>query len=178
MKIKHRIVNVVASTNIGTELKLHALKQVLKENSEYEPDIYFALIYRLKEPKLSILVNSSGKIIFTGAKSVADIKRARDIFFKKLINLGYCPKKGKISIQNIVVSAKIEHVPHLEKILGTNRYSIEHEPETFPGIILRYQNPKFTALVFKNGEVLIVGLKSFKYINLALKLVDKIMRRP
>ena len=92
---KYRIVNIVANTDIDEKLDLDKLKKSLY-NCEYVPEVYFAMIFRVINPKLSILVNSSGKIIFTGGKSLEDIKIARDIFFLQLDRLNYQPKKNNI----------------------------------------------------------------------------------
>jgi len=173
--IKYRIVNLVAYTNISEQLDLDHIKRVL-DNCEYEPEVYFALIYRLSEPKLSILVNRSGKIIFAGAKSVRNIQKARDLFFDDLISVGYHPKKRKISIQNIVIAAELGRELDFKKILYSNsRGKIQYEPEVFPSIIFKNNSPRFTALIFRNGKICIVGLKNFKSIRSAVELIDKMV---
>ncbi|MEM2948573.1 MAG: hypothetical protein QXL47_02995 [Candidatus Anstonellales archaeon] len=53
--------------------------------------------------------------------------------------------------------------------------SIEYEPEQFPGAILKFDKPKATLLVFKNGKVVCVGCRSEEEIESTLKKALKIL---
>ena len=173
--LKYRVVNIIANTDIGNQLDLATIEKSL-DNCEYEPEIYFALIYRLKKPKLSILVNKSGKIIFTGARSLEDIAAARDLFFHELGLLGYNPIKRDILIQNIVFSVKMDREIDINKLLESNSKGIiKYNPKNFPGLIFNNENPKFTAIIFKSGKMNIIGLKNFDEILPTLKLLDQII---
>ncbi|MEM4659613.1 MAG: TATA-box-binding protein, partial [Sulfolobales archaeon] len=37
--------------------------------------------------------------------------------------------------------------------------NVEYDPEEFPGLVLRLDNPKLTALVFGTGKMVITGAK-------------------
>ena len=54
------------------------------ENIEYEPEQFPGLVYRLKDPKIVVLIFSSGKIILTGGRNLADVKKGLDILEEKL----------------------------------------------------------------------------------------------
>ena len=75
--------NVVASTNINRTVPLDKLLEIL-EASEYEPEQFPGLVYRLLEPRVAFLLFSSGRVICAGAKSLNDIKKAINILQKKL----------------------------------------------------------------------------------------------
>ncbi len=62
------IQNMVATANLHTYIDLEAAADIL-DNVMYEPEQFPALIYRMAEPKVVILVFSSGKLVCTGAKS-------------------------------------------------------------------------------------------------------------
>ncbi|MBP7068905.1 MAG: hypothetical protein KBB04_11605 [Methanothrix sp.] len=172
---KHRIVNIIASTDVGDELNLDTIKMLL-DNCEYEPEIYYLLVYRLLKPKLSILVNKSGKILFTGATSLEDIIAARDLFFYELGLLGYNPIKNDILIHNIVFCAEIGRMIDIDTLSKSkSENDIKYNPKTFPGLILKNKNPKFTATIFKSGKIIIVGLKNFDEIFQTLKLLNRII---
>ena len=169
------IANVVANSFVDDTLNLNIIKKSL-ENCEYEPEQYFALIYRLNYPKLSILVNRSGKIIFTGAKSVKDIEAAQGIFLKDLKMLGYHPKLMPITIQNLVVVARYDYRLDLGVIFKINcNKNIIYNPKDFHGLVFRNINPKFTALIFKSGNVLISGLKRFADVKRTLNIVEGLL---
>ena len=81
------IQNVVATANLNAELNLDAIAVGL-ENTEYEPEQFPGLVYRMKDPKVVLLLFGSGKIVCTGAKSIEDAERAADNVSKKLRELG------------------------------------------------------------------------------------------
>ncbi len=81
--------NIVASAKLDGRLNLDKIAFNL-ENSEYEPEQFPGLVYRMIEngkSKVAFLLFSSGKIICTGARTVKDIKYAVDIVYKKLVKL-------------------------------------------------------------------------------------------
>jgi transcription initiation factor TFIID TATA-box-binding protein len=57
------------------------------ENIEYEPEQFPGLVYRMKEPKVVILLFGSGKMVITGGKSPLDCENAFRSIKEKLINL-------------------------------------------------------------------------------------------
>ena len=70
-----RIENVVASTSLGHELDLKAIALALG-GSEYEPEQFPGLVYRINEPKVVLLMFGSGKVVCTGARKPADVETA------------------------------------------------------------------------------------------------------
>lgn len=64
-----KIQNIVASANLGKVLNLEAVALDL-ENTEYEPEQFPGLVYRLSDPKVVLLLFGSGKVVCTGAKTV------------------------------------------------------------------------------------------------------------
>ena len=69
------IQNVMAVYNIKKELNLPYIAMTLGlENVEYSPWEFPDLVYRVEDPRVSMMLFSSGKIICTGAKSEVDIK--------------------------------------------------------------------------------------------------------
>ena len=59
--------NIVASVPLHFRLNLELLNGL--ESTQYEPDTFPALIYRMKNPKSTFLIFSNGKVIINGAKS-------------------------------------------------------------------------------------------------------------
>ncbi len=84
-----RIENIVASTQIYAKNKLNLERLAFElENSEYEPESFPGLVYRLRDPKAAFLLFGSGKIICTGARRVEDIHTALEKFKVTLESLG------------------------------------------------------------------------------------------
>ncbi|GAB4306459.1 MAG: TATA-box-binding protein [Methanobacteriaceae archaeon] len=68
-----KIQNIVASANLGKTLNLEAVALGL-ENTEYEPEQFPGLVYRLSDPKVVLLLFGSGKVVCTGAKTFDDAR--------------------------------------------------------------------------------------------------------
>jgi len=82
------ITNMVCSYNLGKYININKLSVTLNlENIEYEPEQFPGLVYRIKDPKIVVLIFSSGKIILTGGKNLEDIKRGLDILEEKLASV-------------------------------------------------------------------------------------------
>ena len=79
--------NIVATANLEAELNLDAIAIGL-ENTEYEPEQFPGLVYRMKGPKVVLLLFGSGKIVCTGAKSIEDAENAATKVREKLEGLG------------------------------------------------------------------------------------------
>ena len=88
------IQNIVAISDLGTELNLNEVAMGLGlENIEYEPEQFPGLVYRIKEPKVAMLLFGSGKIVCTGARQIEDVSVAVDKLSAELSSLGLIRKK-------------------------------------------------------------------------------------
>ena len=105
--VKFRIENVVASTSLGHELDLKAISLALG-GSEYEPEQFPGLIYRIKEPKTAILLFRSGKVVCTGAKSIENVRIAIGMVSKQIEAAGIpINRNPEIQVQNIVATSDL-----------------------------------------------------------------------
>ncbi len=88
IKIKPKIIvqNMVASGDIGMDLNLNSLAMKL-ENTEYEPEQFPGLVYKLPGTRATFLLFSNGKIVCTGTKSEGKLKAAVDMLVKNLNKL-------------------------------------------------------------------------------------------
>src|SRR5438132_10645516 len=153
-----RIENVVASTSLGRELDLKAIALALG-GSEYEPEQFPGLIYRIKEPKTAILLFRSGKVVCTGAKSLENVKTAIDLVAKQIEAAGIPIKKNPvIEVQNIVASSDLGTEINLNAIaISLGLEKVEYEPEQFPGLVYRIAVPTGVVLLFGSGKLVRTG---------------------
>ena len=77
------IQNMVASGAVGFDLNLNKLAIKL-ENTEYEPEQFPGLVYKLKAVRATFLLFSNGKVVCTGTKSEQEVKRALDMLIENL----------------------------------------------------------------------------------------------
>jgi len=80
---KLQVENIVASAKLDGNLNLDKIAFNL-DNSEYEPEQFPGLVFRMAEPKVAFLLFGSGKIVCTGARSVDDVNIAVRKMNKKL----------------------------------------------------------------------------------------------
>src|SRR3989344_4595290 len=66
-KPKITVQNIVASGSINLSLNLNILALQL-ENTEYEPEQFPGLVYKLVDPPATFLLFSNGKLVCTGTK--------------------------------------------------------------------------------------------------------------
>jgi len=78
--------NIVASTSFSDKLDLDAIAQSIEE-AEYEPEQFPGLVYRIEDPKVSMLLFGSGKIVCTGARKKGDVSIAVEKLSKELSSL-------------------------------------------------------------------------------------------
>lgn len=163
------IENVVATATIGVGLNLKEIAMKL-EGAEYDRDRFPGLIYRLKEPKTAMLLFESGKIVCTGAKGVEQVYKAINIVLQNLKKKKFVIGKDvEINIQNIVATYDLGKDLNLNTIaISLGLEHIEFEPEIFPGLVYRHEDPKVVMLLFGSGKVVCTGAKSVEAIRDAI----------
>lgn len=168
-----KIENIVASIDGISET--FDLNRIFAEVSgtEYDKKKFPGLVYRVKDPKAAFLIFSSGKINCTGARSLADVKRACDILIEDLKKVGYIPIEPKIIVQNVVASADLKAVVNLNEVAGALIDDIEYEPEQFPGMVYRLRDMHIVVLIFGSGRLVITGAKDTESVNKAARRVHE-----
>ena len=157
MKQEIRVVNIVVSTSLQHDIPLEKMAANLS-NTEYNPEQFPGLVIRIKEPKTSALIFSSGKVVCTGARSRDKVK-------------------PEIKIQNIVASGTVGMDLNLN-VLAMKMNNTEYEPEQFPGLVYKLidSSIKATFLLFSNGKVVCTGTKSEKEVKQALQKLTTNLR--
>lgn len=163
-KRNYKIQNIVATTSLEKPVPLTKLART-QPNTEYNPDTFPGLVLRVKEPKSAVLVFSSGNLVCTGTKSVAQVRKVIDAVIKQLkkINVNVTIKP-KITVQNIVASGSIDLKLNLN-FLGLEMENTEYEPEQFPGLVYKLSDPTATFLLFTNGKLVCTGTKNKKQLE-------------
>jgi transcription initiation factor TFIID TATA-box-binding protein len=107
-KPRIQIQNIVASANLGMEVLLEKAAYLL-ESTMYEPEQFPGLIYRLTDPKVVLLIFSSGKMVITGAKSEEEVEKAVNYTYKTLLDLN-CLKKIERSEEELEKEIDLEEI--------------------------------------------------------------------
>ncbi len=156
-----KVENVVANAKFADELDLKLIESKL-DGAVYDRSKFPGLVYRLKQPKAAFLIFSTGKIVCTGVKSIYDVKTVINNVAKELDSIGILVEKNpEFIIQNIVASADLGSELNLNAIaIGLGLENIEYEPEQFPGLVYRIEEPKIVVLVFGSGKLVVTGGKT------------------
>jgi transcription initiation factor TFIID TATA-box-binding protein len=163
-----KVVNIVVSTSLEHDVPLEKMAATLS-NTEYNPEQFPGLVIRIKEPKTSALIFSSGKVVCTGARTIENVHASIKKIIKSLEKINVKIKiKPEIKIQNIVASGSVGMDLNLN-VLAMKLDNTEYEPEQFPGLVYKLMSPiKATFLLFSNGKIVCTGTKSEKEVHTAL----------
>ncbi len=167
-----KIENIVATVSTEQQIDLRKIEEEFP-NVEYEPQQFPGLIFRLEKPKVTTLIFKSGKMVVTGAKSTTELINAVKKIFLMLKKKGIVQNvKPRIQIQNIVASANLNVDVNLEKAAYLLENSM-YEPEQFPGLIYRMEDPRVVLLIFSSGKMVITGAKREDEVRRAVEKIYK-----
>ena len=175
IKSNLKIQNIVATTSLGKPISLTKLAKA-QSNTEYNPEQFPGLVLRVKEPKSAVLVFSSGNLVCTGTKSVAQVREVIEVVIKQIAKIGVkITDRPKITVQNIVASGSIDLSLNLN-VLALQLENTEYEPEQFPGLVYKLVDPTATFLLFSNGKLVCTGTKDKDQLEESMKQLNKNVR--
>lgn len=90
--------NIVSTVNLNCKLDLKKIA-LHARNAEYNPKRFAAVIMRIREPRTTALIFSSGKMVCTGAKSEEDSRLAARKYARIIQKLGFPAKFLDFKIQ-------------------------------------------------------------------------------
>jgi len=175
------IENIVASATVKHGIELNSVVKAFPD-VEYRPERFPGLVFRLKKPRTTTLIFSSGKMICTGARSEKEAERALLKLVKVLKEGGILILgKPEIKIVNVVATVNLEGAVDLSELYESERDMrgrIVYEPEQFPGLIYRMDSPKVVFLIFSSGKLVCTGARKEEDVHQAVvklhgKLEDK-----
>jgi transcription initiation factor TFIID TATA-box-binding protein len=171
-KAEVKIVNIVASASLESDIPLIKLAEALP-NTEYNPEQFPGLVMRIKEPKTSALIFSSGKIVCTGAKSMPLVREAVKKIIQNVEKIKVkVTKNPQIKVQNMVASGAIGMDLNLNS-LAMDLENTEYEPEQFPGLVYKLPETRATFLLFSNGKIVCTGTRSESKLREAVDMLVK-----
>ena len=171
-----QIQNVVASAAFNQTFDLITIANSFPENTEFKGR-FPGLIFKLKKPKITLLIFKTGKMVCTGGKGENEASRAILRAARKLRKEGIdVAREPEIQITNIVASATLNGIIDLDRLYSSEGMggNILFEPEQFPALIYRWESPKVIFLIFSTGKIVCVGAKKEKDIY---KAIEKLRRK-
>ena len=169
-----KIQNVVAAATLRQRINLNDIVKVFV-NANYAPDRFPGLVFRLKRPKTATLIFSTGKMVCTGARSEKMAKSAVRKVVRELKGAGFIiPGEPEMAIVNMVGTADVSGEVDLEATADILD-NVMYEPEQFPGLIYRMDEPRVVLLVFRSGKLVITGAKREEQVHKAAEKTREIL---
>lgn len=171
----YKVENVVATVTVDITEKIDLIQIARKHpDVEYNPERFPGLVMRISKPKATILIFSTGKMVVTGMRKASEAPDVVVKVIKKVKKAGIKVSNPEITIQNIVASGDL----HTNIDLNMATIFMDqamYEPEIFPGLIYRMQEPKTVFLIFSTGRIVCTGAKEKRIVHEAvLKLNHKV----
>lgn len=165
------IQNVVSTANYGAKLDLMLIAQHAY-NIEYNPNKFIAAIIKLRSPKTTTLLFSSGNVVCTGGKSIHDNKKASRRIARTVqkIYKKYNPYSkiifSQYNVQNLVGSFSLGFNLDLIAFNYDKPTNSFYDATIFPGLKFKpFKTQKTTILLFISGKVIITGIKDEETLN-------------
>ena len=134
------------------------------EDVEYNPERFPGLIMRIKEPKATFLIFSTGKMVITGLRRADEASPGVKKVIKYIKKAGINVDNPVITVVNIVASGDL-HIFIDLNIAAIEMENAMYEPEVFPGLIYRMRDLNTVFLIFSTGKVVCTGAKNKKIIE-------------
>ncbi len=147
--------NVVRSGSLGAEMPLEEI--VAKTGAGYEPELFPGIKMRLGGCTVQVFATGSVTVVgaTTAEMAINAIEMLVDLFKRHDIAVGTVTH----GTHNVVATADLGRSLDLDPVVMTIPRSL-YEPEHFPGVIIRRQNPKCTILLFASGRLVCIGADS------------------
>uniref|UniRef100_A0A1B6CH58 TATA-box-binding protein n=1 Tax=Clastoptera arizonana TaxID=38151 RepID=A0A1B6CH58_9HEMI len=169
------IQNIVCTVDTSCKLDLKTIT-FRTRNSEYNPSRFCGVTMRLREPRATALVFSSGRIVVTGTKHESSALLATRKFVRIIQKLDFPVRFKNFRIHNMVSTCDLRFPIKLEVLHHIHGQFSSYEPELFPALIYRMVLPRLVLLIFVNGKVVITGAKSREETQEALTNIYPILR--
>ena len=126
---------------------------------EFNRRKFAAASLRLRRPRSTCLIFSSGNLVVTGSRCEHEALLASRRYTAALNRYfdGPTLRMRNFRIQNIVASAVLPWTMDLVQIAAAWQTYCSYEPEVFPGLIFRLKAT--VLLIFRSGKIVITGAK-------------------
>ena len=174
--LDYKIENVVATVSVELTEKID-LNQIARKHAEveYNPERFPGLVMRIEKPRATILIFSTGKMVVTGLRKAVEATRVVEKVVKNIRKAGIKLANPEITIQNIVASGDLHTNIDLNMAAIVMEYAM-YEPEVFPGLIYRMQDPKTVFLIFSTGRIVCTGAKKKEIVREAVLKLNQQVR--
>jgi transcription initiation factor TFIID TATA-box-binding protein len=173
-----KLSNVVVTCDAACRLDCQYIARHMR-NAEYKPRRFAAVIVRIREPKATALIFSTGKIVCVGNRCVDDGRLSCRKFVRQLTKLGFDASLVDFKVQNMVANVDAGFDVRLEGLQANPlHYQFLHwNPELFPGMVYTMVKLRVKAIVFVSGKIILTGAKHEQHIHEAWAQLYSIVKQ-
>nr|CAB3266857.1 TATA-box-binding protein-like [Phallusia mammillata] len=154
--IKVIVSNVVASFRVHCHL---SLRRIALEGADvvYRRESQ-KVVMRLRNPKCTAYMWSSGKVVCTGASSDDNAKKAAKKIARRLQKIGFKVRFSEFKVVNVLAVSKMPYAIDINEFSRAHRgRHCSYEPELHPGVTYRINELKATLKIFSTGSVTVTA---------------------
>lgn len=168
--------NIMASAKLNCVLDLHHIASQ-SYNTIYNPSKFHGMTIRIRKPRSTANIFTSGKISCFGTDSEALAKVAIRKYARIVQKLGYPVRLSSFKVCNIICTANLGYKPNFEQFFYDNIKHVFYNPEIFHG--LEYKtNDNITVTIMRSGKINMTNIRSLQQMDTAYrKLVQKTIHR-
>jgi transcription initiation factor TFIID TATA-box-binding protein len=135
------------------------------------------VIMRVREPKSTALIFRTGKLICAGARSVPLALHACHVYTRIIQRVGFpLATASAFTVINLVATINTRFPIRLEQLAAEHEESCTYEPELFPGLVYRVEEPKCVVLIFVSGKCVVTGAKGMDEVKRAVEFIWPVLR--
>lgn len=160
------VVNIVGAGKLNTEIDLTTLTDTIDAHTaRYDPDTHPGLYLNFTPDSPTITLYRTGSYHITGATTTDELHDTHTKLLDTLTDLGLPLDRhaclDAFSIRNIVCTAEYNTSLNLNALaIALGLEHTEYEPEQFPGLTYRLNDPPAVFLLFASGKLVITGINS------------------
>ena len=169
-----QVENIVATTHLANRFDIQHLASLIKD-CKYDPNEFSGLALNFRHPKTAALIFPSGRVVCTGAKNMDQLEDLINRAIDQIEKAGSkIPEEPEVEIQNIIATSSINKTLNLGAVAKSKIIeNMKFNPEKFPGLVIKMENPRAVVLLFSSGKIVCTGTKNFEDASLAINSIKE-----
>ncbi|TRZ26792.1 hypothetical protein HGM15179_000262 [Zosterops borbonicus] len=119
--------------------------------------VYKKVLMKLRKPRITATIWSSGKVICTGATSEEEAKFGARRLARSLQKLGFQVIFTDFKVVNVLAVCNMPFEIRLPEFTKNNRPHASYEPELHPAVCYRIKSLRATLQIFSTGSITVTG---------------------
>ena len=169
---------ITSSADLGTKIDLSRLADLIG-NAQFSTGTgkhSRSLVVRLRNPRTTAQVYSSGVIHVNGAVTEPDAKIAARKVARMIQKHGFDVGFKKYKIQTVIGYADLGYPLDVEELTTVHKQFASYEHELNPAVIYKMVEPRVVLNIFPSGKLMINGARSVEDMFKAFEVIHPILK--